>query len=224
MGHGYLGCEHLLLALIADADPSLAALLSRFQINYQEVKNAILASLPQDAATWEENETIPVNQTSTPWGTLWDTPATGVPRRFGLALMFLVVTLYALLFSGMKLLGAPPVIFAVVATLITGVGFGQVLLFSGKYPRIASIWVGAVLFPLEILVVQLVSLFNPSNTFTSDDDIATAIVSVVVSIPGGAIFGYLSGCLTAGIFFLLDLYAKKTTTDNGPEEETPEPD
>jgi hypothetical protein len=36
-----------------------------------------------------------------PWGARWDTPATGVPRRFGVGILMLLMTLFAVLFSVM---------------------------------------------------------------------------------------------------------------------------
>ena len=57
----------------------------------------------------------------------------------------------------MQSLGASPIVFVVIAVLVTGVGLGQTLLFGGQYPRAASIWVGVCLFPVEIVAAVLVS-------------------------------------------------------------------
>lgn len=214
MGHGYLGSEHLLLAVIGGADGPLASLLLRQGVRYQDVKDAILAVLPADASTSHDEveeaiEVIPVRSASRPWGARWDTAAAGVPRQFGLAILFLMVTLYALLFSSMRLLDCDPVTFIVVAILVTGVGLGQMFLFGGKYPRAASIWIGGCLFPAEILAVHVGGWLLDPNATVSVDGIALAFARVVLSIPGGAFFGYLFGGLTAGVFLLLDRYAEK---------------
>jgi len=220
MGHRYLGSEHLLLAIVAGADPPLAALLARCRIHYPEVKDAILAALPQSPSTAANPEPTPAPELKRPWGAGWDTTAPGVPRRFGLAVLLLMVTLYSVLFASMQLLGATPVTFTVVAVLVTGVGLGQTLLFGGKYPRAASIWVGACLFPVEILVVDVGKWLTLAEHSVSVDAVAESIARVALSIPGGAFFGYLSGGLTAGVFFLLDRYAKKPgaqrDSDEGP--------
>jgi len=214
MGHGYLGSEHLLLTVIGGADGPLASLLLRHGVRYQDVKDAILAALPADASTSHDEpeeaiEAILVRSVGGPWGARWDTAAAGVPRQFGLAILFLMVTLYALLFSSMRLLDCGPVTFIVVAILVTGVGLGQMFLFGGKYPRAASIWIGGCLFPAEILAVHVGGWLLDPNAAVSVDGVALAFARVLVSIPGGAFFGYLFGGLTAGVFLVLDRYAEK---------------
>ena len=96
-----------------------------------------------------------------PWGASWDTEAVGVPRRFGMAVVLLMVTMYAVLFSAMQSLNTHPAVFVVVAILVTGVGLGQILMYEGKHPRAASIWVGACLFPVEMLVVLIRRILFP---------------------------------------------------------------
>ena len=228
MGHGYLGCEHLLLTVIAGADGPLASLLLRHGVRYQDVKDAILAALPADASTSNDEaeeaiNAILVHPIRRPWGAGWDTTATGVPRQFGLAILFLMVTLYALLFSSMQLLDAGPVTFIVVAILVTGVGLGQMILFGGKYPRAASIWIGGCLFPVEILAVHVGGWLMTPNAAVSVNGVMEAFAGVLVSIPGGAFFGYLFGGLTAGVFLLLDRYAeKKAAAEKALEEDSSE--
>lgn len=229
MGHRYLGCEHLLLTLIAGADGSLASLLLRHAVRYAEVKDAILAALPADASTLideaeEPIDAILVHPIRRPWGAGWDTTATGVPRRFGLAILFLMVTLYAVLFSSMQLLDVQPVTFVVVAVLVTGVGLGQMILFGGKYPRAASIWIGACLFPAEILVVHVGGWLLTPNAAVSVEGVALVFGRVLLSVPGGAFFGYLFGGLTAGVFLLLDRYAEKKTAAETESKDDPSQD
>jgi hypothetical protein len=225
MRHGYLGCEHLLLALIAGADGPLASLLLRHGVRYQDVKDAIFAVLPDHAATSRDEteepiEAIVVEPIRRPWGARWDTAAaTGVPRQFGLAVLFLMVTLYALLFSTMQLLDFGPKTFVVVAILVTGVGLGQIFLFGGKYPRAASIWIGACLFPTEIFIVNVGACLLDANATVSVEGVALVFAGVLVSIPGGAFFGYLFGGLTAGVFLLLDRYAERKVA-RAPEDDS----
>ena len=84
-----------------------------------------------------------------------DRPAVGVPRRFGVFIMMLMVTLYAVLFSVLKVLRASNLVFVLLALLFTGIGIGQAVLFGGRYPRAASIWIGSVLVPIEVCVFVL---------------------------------------------------------------------
>ena len=74
-----------------------------------------------------------------------------MPRRFGIFIMMLMVTFYAVLFSVLKVLHASDSIFVFIALLFTGIGVGQAVLFDGRYPRAASIWTGMVVVPLETL-------------------------------------------------------------------------
>ena len=221
MGHGYLGTEHLLLAVLARADAPLAFLLSRHELHYERVKNAIVVALPLVASVQVVDEPIPVSLPRRPWGAGWDTKAVGVPRRFSLAALLLIVTCYALLFAGMQSLGATPTVFAVIAVFVTGVGVAQTLLFGGKYPRAASIWAGACLFPLEILVLRVGYYVSSTGVSPSFESKVGILVLMVFCIPAGALLGYLSGGLAAGIFLVLDLCARKTQAENAGRSEQP---
>jgi hypothetical protein len=140
---------------------------------------------------------------SGPPGARWDTPAAGVPRRFGVGVLMVLVTMFAVLFAVMQTAGVDPAIFIIIALLFAGVSLGQVLLFQGRYPRAASIWVGAVLFPIEMLGYYVYVKATGYRAGT-----APAVFGIMFSIPFGACLGYLAGGLTAGVFFLIDAYNK----------------
>ena len=196
LGHQYLGTEHLLLAILAEADPALAALLARHGVGYGEVREAVLAALARGTMpTAEEFAPAGVVRQGPP-GARWDTPAAGVPHRFGMGILLLMTTMFAVLFAALQLLGARTAVFIVVAVMFTGVGLGQMLLYGGRYPRAASIWVGAALFPIEVIGLWI-HFGSPAEGFA-----ALLIVSPLL----GAGFGYLAGGLTAGVFFLLEKY------------------
>jgi hypothetical protein len=221
MGHGYLGTEHLLLAVLTRADAPLASLLSRHGLHYQRVKNAIVDALPLAASVEVVDEPTPVSLPRRPWGAGWDTKAVGVPRRFSLAALMLIVTCYAVLFAGMQLLGATPTIFAVIAVFVTGVGVAQTLLFGGKYPRAASVWAGTCLLPLEILVLRVGYYVFSTRVSPSFESEVGILVLTVFCIPAGALLGYLAGGLAAGIFLVPDLLAPKTQAENAGRSEQP---
>ena len=132
--------------------------------------------------------------------------AVGVPPRFGVSTLLAVTAMYAMLFALMKLLGARPVGFVVVATFVTGVGLAQALLFGGKQPRRASFLAGAVLLPSIFLVLESVVPLVQLATFGRLDAQLVAgfvIIGMLAAIPGpvvGGAFGYVAGCLIAGIF------------------------
>jgi RimJ/RimL family protein N-acetyltransferase len=92
----------------------------------------------------------------------------------------------------------------VVAVLFVGVAAGQVLLFGGRKPREASISVGVVLFPLEWLAVLVYqSQFAPRRW---DMGCGEPVLGLLCMIPSGAVFGYLAGTLTAGIFLVMQRF------------------
>ncbi|MCX7426085.1 MAG: hypothetical protein NTW96_10760 [Planctomycetia bacterium] len=203
LGHPFLGTEHLLLAILRNPGPKLAIPLARHGMTYERVEYRVrqllggkpFGHLPADAGPPK------------PRYASWDSKAVGVPRRFGMSVMFLMMTMYAVLFAAMQLFGTPPVVFAVIAILVTGVGFGQMVLFGGKYPRAASIWTGAILFPIEILGVLI---------WTGS---LKAIAILLICPPFGALFGYLAGCLAAGAFLLIELYGKRAEAEEAADAE-----
>jgi len=204
--HEYLGTEHVLLAIVAGADPRLASVLSSHNVTHENVKRAVVELLKRAPAV--EHGTRPAQSTGGPAGAKWDRQAVGVPRRFGMAVLLLLVAMYAVLFSTMELLDAPPTVFIVIAVLFTGVGLGQMLLFEGKYPRAASVWVGACLFPVEVFAVLLCVALFPVTHSGAGDAVPWLVLLLVFSIPLGAGLGYLAGGLTAGAFLLIERYKK----------------
>jgi hypothetical protein len=207
LGHGYLGTEHLLLAILARAHEPTASLLSRFGIHYDHLKNALLEVLQtQPTVAIVEAEEVS-RQPPVPWGVGWDTKeAIGVPRRFGIGIMLLLVALFAVVFAVMQLLNAPTTVFVMVAVLFAGVGLGQVVLFGGQYPRAASVWTGACLVPLEILVASIYAQVVHNEFGGGGEAIVGIFIFVLFSIPLGAGLGYLSGGVTAGVVLLLERY------------------
>jgi len=199
-----------LLAILADADPQLAELLARHRVEHAAVRDAVLAALSRGAML-KPDEFVPVVVVREgPPGARWDTPAVGVPRRFGVGILLLMTTMFAALFSLMRLLGAGAEVFIMVAVLFAGVGLGQMLLYGGKYPRAASIWVGGCLFPVEVigLMIHLGSFH------------AELVLLLMMSPFLGAGFGYLAGGLTAGVFLLLKKYSQQAKPQPQSEEPT----
>jgi MFS family permease len=146
-----------------------------------------------------------------PWDARWDTPAAGVPRRFGMGILMLLMTLSAVLFSVLRTVGAGVEVFVVISTMFAAVALGQIVLFGGRYPRAASIWVGACFFPLQAIALCLWMLFETG--YRSSQSPAQLFLLfgmlLLISIPIGAAFGYLSGGLVGGVFLILDSLAKR---------------
>ena len=226
--HDFLGSEHLLLALLTDADSELAAVFQRNGLTHDSLQRALVAALrggasPQvvlldDGASSHAEQVAgspevaeankhPLNPEASSWIADVDRPAIGVPRRFGVFLMMLMVTLYAVLFSVLTMLRASTLVFVLLALLFTGIGIGQAVLFGGRYPRAASIWVGSILVPIEACVFFVCQLDTPYPGAWQRIDIL--LVTFLYGIPFGAVFGYLFGTLTAGGFWLVDRYEKR---------------
>ncbi len=201
LGHRYLGVEHVLLAIAAEPEPRLAEVLARHGLEYAklyEMIPAVLAKIPPE-------DRQAVEDSFGPFGAGWDSRATGVPRRFSMAMMLGMMGVYAVLFAALRLAGAPAVVFLLVTVFFTGVAVGQALLFGGRFPRAASIWVGSVLLPLEALVCVLcLNLFWKARI--SIDGI---LCMSVIYIPLGAILGYLVGLVAAAMFCVLDWQEKR---------------
>jgi hypothetical protein len=134
-----------------------------------------------------------------------------VPRRFGVGVLMILMTAIAVLFAAMKTLRAPPDVFASVAVLFLAVTLGQILLYQGKQPRQASIWTGAVVFPLEVYAWSLISASQPHGDFsTYEGALYFSTGMLIVTVPAGALFGYLAGCVMAGIFFVQEKFRRRS--------------
>ncbi len=103
LGHRYLGVEHVLLAIAAEPEPRLAEVLARHGLEYAklyEMIPAVLAKIPPE-------DRQAVEDSFGPFGAGWDSRATGVPRRFSMAMMLGMMGVYAVLFAALRLAGAP---------------------------------------------------------------------------------------------------------------------
>jgi hypothetical protein len=215
LGHSFVGAEHLLLALVACAYSTWTPIFAEYGLDYERLKNAIVQALSAktDAKppAADENPLPPIMAElalpklgTAAWGAAWDRrPATGMPRKFSIAIMMTMVTLFAVLFSLFRCIHAPPVIYGVFGVLVFGVAVGQMVLFGGNYPRAASIWTGAFLLPVEVACIIFFS-----NEFTNGNDLFSrfflAIFVMIYTIPIGAFFGYSAGALTGGVVLLLE--------------------
>jgi hypothetical protein len=119
-----------------------------------------------------------------------------VPRRFATGTLLLLVTLYALMFSCLSWLSAPPPVFAVLAIYLTAIGLGQMLLFGGEKPREASIWVGG---PVGAVLVSTVCLAAASAVGRSPNlqDALTLACFWVMGLAFCIPISYVTGCAMA---------------------------
>jgi CDP-diglyceride synthetase len=115
-----------------------------------------------------------------------------VPRRYDLATLLAVTVSFALLFWVLRILGASPVVFAVVVTFVALVGLAQALLFAGRAPRRASLVTGMVVGPALVVLDS----FRTVHTATVTD--------LFLAMLWYAPIGYVLGALVGGVFLVAD--------------------
>jgi hypothetical protein len=139
---------------------------------------------------------------------------TGVPRRFGVSVGLVIMTMYAALFAATRRLD--PWLFTAIALFFTGVGLAQAVLFKGRNPRLASLIAGAVLLLLMSAAWSVVGIaIYRLGTFGIFVGLACALVA---SLLIGPVAGYLAGGLIAGVFFLLNKVQKPLEDEDAAQE------
>jgi hypothetical protein len=140
-----------------------------------------------------------------------------MPKRFSIAIMMAWMTLFAMAFSVLKCITAPPQIFGIVTILMLGIGLGQMWLFGGKKPRLASVLAGTVLLSVEVAALNLATGYFTREGSSIVLRIIFSIISIVICIPLGAFFGYLLGTLTAGIVLTLNYLENRKAAESPAE-------
>ncbi|MEN6493863.1 MAG: GNAT family N-acetyltransferase [Thermoguttaceae bacterium] len=122
----------------------------------------------------------------------------GVPRRFGVGLLLVVTTVYALLFGVLRALHFPAMAFVMVVGYVTVIGLGQAILFGGKKPRLASYLVGAAV----CLVLYMLTFWRAILLIGSWKSFPELLSIVFWSLTVGGLSGYVTGCLVGGVFLI----------------------
>lgn len=143
--------------------------------------------------------------------------AARVPRRFGVGVLLLFVLLYALLFSFLSVLGAPPLVFLFLALYVTSIGLGQMLLFGGGKPREASIWVGVPVFLLAHVVGCVAAMAGDLPLGGLLGMVCVLVMGLALAVP----ISYVTGAAMAGVFLLMDRV--RTGVWNPDPDRLPEP-
>jgi len=123
----------------------------------------------------------------------------GVPRRFSIGRMMLLVTFFALVFGIMQWLGANKYLFAAFTLLIAGVGAAQPLLFGGRNPRLASVIAGVIVSPVVFAGTMAVAVLAEGGRLANELGPMVA-GAVIVGLIFGPFLGYFAGCLIASVF------------------------
>ena len=131
------------------------------------------------------------------------TDVASVPRRFGAGVLMILVTAFAVLFATMQTVHVGQRLFEIIAVLFLGVTLGQILLFQGKKPRAASLLVGSILFPLELLVVDYYVALGGIYVWGGRGMFYGRVAGTILGyVAAGAALGYLAGCVMASVFLV----------------------
>ena len=103
----------------------------------------------------------------------------GVPRQFGVGILMVITTMYAVLFAVLR--ASDPVTFVIITLFFTAVGLGEMLLFKRQRPQRASIIMGAVFLPSVVTIDDAVH----NRRLWAPDDINAMIF--------GPLLGYIAG-------------------------------
>lgn len=122
-------------------------------------------------------------------------PAVTVPRRFGMSIMLLAMTLFSLTFFVLRLLGFPGPAVVIICGFFVAISIAQMIWV--RSPRKASIITGLV-YSYAVALALMGWVVLVYRTF----DLFTLILLPLLG-PIGALFGYLAGGLMAGIFLLM---------------------
>lgn len=131
----------------------------------------------------------------------------GVPHRFSMGTIFVLLTLYAMLFRLLVLIGAEANWTGVICLFFAAVTLGQMVLFQGTRPRAASVIVGAVTCPTILL---LIVIDEATTKWTGMTPMAGelgrigmfASALVLLSFLGLG-FGYVVGGMMASVFYVI---------------------
>lgn len=130
----------------------------------------------------------------------------GMTRRFSMRATMLLVALAAVCLSVMRSLGMPAAMSGIVLLVMIAAAVGQVFLFGGKDPRLASVISGAVAMAI---LLAAVAIREEGRRLDFDRGFRDVIQGLLGGGILGGFVGYGTGALVARVFLLLDMYDKR---------------
>ena len=150
----------------------------------------------------------------------------GVPRRFSVGTLMIMIAFFGVLFAIMKMLNTNTIAFCCIAAFLAGIGAAQMTLFGGKEPRKAS-WVAGIPLGFVCGLVGMIifsSSYRPSSVVTGltlgnpvrePPTVYDALVAATSCALIGGPCGYLAGCLIAGIFLVRERESDQVAESQG---------
>lgn len=129
----------------------------------------------------------------------WDNPAK-MPERFGMGMLLALMAATSVGFYVLQLIATPPEVVFFFTLLFTAIGVAQMLF--PKSPRQASVWAGVIYCACWSLAYYIILLRNEPALAWVQRNIGLAPLVLLIAA-GGALAGYTSGGLVAGVFLLL---------------------
>jgi hypothetical protein len=125
----------------------------------------------------------------------------GVTRRFSVGTLMILTAVYAVLFSGLKMLGAGLPVFAGIFVFVSGVAVAQMFVDHGRSPRTASLLTGYFMgFVSGIIILALAALL-PASENSGFGVNGSMFAGALLCVCGGPL-GYVAGALIAGVFLV----------------------
>jgi hypothetical protein len=127
-----------------------------------------------------------------------------------LGALLVVTTLFSVFFGFLKLLEAPPVVGGAISLFLFLVALGQIFLFQGQQPRQASVATGAVLGVTIPFCFAIYYMLGGPLLF----GMFFVVMAFTVTLPFGAVCGYVAGAIVAGVFLMIDAAERRLTKTN----------
>lgn len=121
-----------------------------------------------------------------------------VPTRFSVAEILAMMTVFGLLFGGLRYFGAPIWLYPFLGS--QGMAICLVQMRFGNVARGASTMVGCVFLPAWMAAV---AFFAPAHYAMP---LAEVVKELPFTVPFGGLLGYCTGTMAAGVFLILDKF------------------
>ncbi len=118
-----------------------------------------------------------------------------VPQRFSVAEILAMMTVFAFLFGALRGFGAPAALYLFLGTQAVVVCLVQ--MSFGAVPRGASAVVGCVFLPLWVVGMSFFGMVDGLGDLTATPR------NLPVFLAYGALLGYCTGTLAAGVFLVM---------------------